>query len=91
MHRKLAAATGGHPVVPPTWTLGSYLITPHPLGGCNMGVSPADGVVDHRGEVFGYPGLHVLDGAIVPEAVGVNPSRTIAALAERAIAEIAKA
>jgi cholesterol oxidase len=91
MHRKLAAATGGHPVVPPTWTLGSYLITPHPLGGCNMGASSTNGVVDHRGEVFGYPGLFVLDGAIVPEAVGVNPSRTIAALAERAMAEIGRA
>jgi cholesterol oxidase len=91
MHRRLAAATGGDPKVPFSWTKFSYLITPHPLGGCNMGASPADGVVDHKGEVFGYPGLHVLDGAIVPEAVGVNPSRTIAALAERAMAEIAKA
>jgi cholesterol oxidase len=91
MHKKLAHATGGHPVVPATWTLGKYLITPHPLGGCNMGASPADGVVDHRGEAFGYPRLHVLDGAIVREAVGVNPSRTIAALAERAMGEIAKA
>ncbi len=90
MHKRLAHATGGHPIVPATWTLGSFLITPHPLGGCNMGRSPADGVVDHRGEVFGYPGLFVLDGAIVPEAVGVNPSRTIAALAERAMAELAK-
>jgi cholesterol oxidase len=49
-----------------------------------MGSGPADGVVSHIGEVFGYPNLFVLDGAIVPEAVGVNPSRTIAALAERA-------
>jgi cholesterol oxidase len=89
MHRKLAAATNGRPVVPFTWSLAKFLVTPHPLGGCNMGTSPADGVVDHRGQVFGYPNLHVLDGAIVPEAVGVNPSRTIAALAERAMAEIA--
>jgi cholesterol oxidase len=59
------------------------LITPHPLGGCNMGVTGADGVVNHLGEVFGYPNLYVADGAIIPEAVGLNPSRTIAALAER--------
>src|SRR5262249_30746389 len=86
MHKRLSAATGGDPVVPPTWSLDSYLITPHPLGGCNMGTSADTGVVDHRGEVFGYPNLFVLDGAILPEAVGVNPSRTIAALAERAVA-----
>jgi cholesterol oxidase len=91
MHERLAAATGGHPVVPPTWTLFSYLITPHPLGGCNMGRNEQTGVVDHTGEVFGYPNLFVLDGAIVPEAVGVNPSRTIAALAERAVAQMVKA
>jgi cholesterol oxidase len=88
MHRKLSEATGGRPVVPATWTALNYLITPHPLGGCNMGTGPANGVVDHRGEAFGHPGLFVLDGAIVPEAVGVNPSRTIAALAERAMMEI---
>jgi cholesterol oxidase len=84
MHKRLSAATGGIPLVPPTWTLAKYLVTPHPLGGCNMGSSAADGVVDHKGEVFGSKNLFVLDGAIVPEAVGVNPSRTIAALAERA-------
>jgi choline dehydrogenase-like flavoprotein len=47
----------------------------------------AAGVVDHRGEVFGYRNLFVADGAIVPEALGLNPSKTIAALAER-IAEL---
>jgi cholesterol oxidase len=40
-------------------------------------------VVNHKGEVFGYPNLYVADGAIIPEALGVNPSRTIGALAER--------
>jgi cholesterol oxidase len=90
MHKRLSAATGGHPVVPPSWSLASYLITPHPLGGSNMGTSPDNGVVDHKGEVFGYRNLFVIDGAIVPEAVGVNPSRTIAALAERAAALMTK-
>jgi cholesterol oxidase len=87
MHQRLAGAAGGWAIVPPTWTLFGELVTPHPLGGCRMGSSSATGVVDHRGEVFGYPKLYVADGAIVPGAVGVNPSRTIAALAER-IAEI---
>ena len=82
-HEQLARATGGVPLVPLTWTLGRDLITPHPLGGANMGRTAADGVVDHRGEVFGYRNLFVADGAIVPEAIGLNPSKTIAALAER--------
>jgi choline dehydrogenase-like flavoprotein len=59
------------------------LVTPHPLGGCNMGSSPEQGVVNHFGEVFGYKNLYVADGAIVPKPLGVNPSRTIGALAER--------
>ncbi len=83
MHRTLAAATNGVPLVPPTWTALKYLVTPHPLGGCNLASTPDEGVVDHRGAVFGYKNLWVCDGAIIPEAIGVNPSRTIAALAER--------
>ena len=85
MHKQLSKATGGVPLVPPTWSIDRYLITPHPLGGCNMAPSPARGVVDHKGEVFGYRNLFVIDGAMVPEALGVNPSRSIAALAERAL------
>ena len=88
VHSKLTAATGGKPFVPPTWTVLRNIITPHPLGGCNMGRSSADGVVDGHGRVWGQPNLWVMDGAIVPRAVGVNPSRTIAALAERAVAEL---
>jgi cholesterol oxidase len=87
MHKKLSQVTGGKDVVPPTWTDLKWLITPHPLGGCNMGTSAVNGVVDHRGAVFGYPGLYVADGSIIPEAIGINPSRTIAALSER-IAEL---
>lgn len=82
LHRKLAFLTAGLPLTPLTWTIGRDLITPHPLGGCNMGSTPADGVVDYKGEVFNYPRLFVADGAIVPKAIGLNPSRTIAALAE---------
>ncbi len=83
MHRDLSHATDGVPFIPPTWTLLKNLITPHPLGGCAMGETIEDGVVNHLGEVFGYPGLYVVDGAILPLALGMNPSRTIAALAER--------
>jgi cholesterol oxidase len=83
MHKQMAEATGGKAWVSPTWTVLKDLITPHPLGGCRMGVSPNDGVVNHRGEVFGHPNLYVTCGAIIPKAVGLNPSRTIAVLAER--------
>ncbi|MBS1815041.1 MAG: GMC family oxidoreductase [Acidobacteria bacterium] len=88
MHQRLSASTGGSPVVPPTWSMLHYLITPHPLGGCCMGTSMADGVVNHAGEVFGYRNLYVADAAIIPEALGVNPTRTIGALAERIAAII---
>jgi cholesterol oxidase len=64
--------------------LGKF-ITVHPLGGCPMSDDPARGVTDHRGAVHGYDGLYVLDGSIVPTALGVNPSKTIAALAERGV------
>jgi cholesterol oxidase len=82
-HQELATATGGSAHLPPSWALAKYLVTPHPLGGCRMGSTPRDSVVDHRGEVWGHRNLFVADGAIVPAAIGANPSRTIAALAER--------
>ena len=63
-------------------------MTVHPLGGVPMADDPAQGVVDHRGKVHGYDGLYVSDGSIVPTALGVNPSKTIAALAERGIAAV---
>jgi cholesterol oxidase len=91
-HRKLAHAARGVAVVAPpiTWTAFHSLITPHPLGGCNMGSDATNGVVNHKGEVFGYRRLYVADGAIVPEALGLNPSKTIAALAERIAEHIIK-
>jgi cholesterol oxidase len=61
----------------------SRIITVHPLGGVPMGEKAEHGVVDSYGEVFGYPGLFVADGSVMPGPVGVNPSLTIAALAER--------
>lgn len=87
-HKDFAESTGGLPLVPFTWSMARYLITPHPLGSCNMGRTADEGVVNHTGEVFGYRNLYVADGAIVPEALGLNPSKTIAALAERIAALI---
>ena len=67
--------------------LGKF-ITVHPLGGCPMSDDPAAGVTDDLGRVHGYEGLYVLDGSIVPTALGVNPSKTIAALAERGVEQL---
>jgi cholesterol oxidase len=64
--------------------LGKFM-TVHPLGGCPMGDDPATSVVDDAGRVRGIGGLVVLDGSIVPTSLGVNPSKTIAAVAERGI------
>jgi cholesterol oxidase len=54
-----------------------------------MGASPQVRVVDASGEVFGHRNLFVADGAIVPKAIGLNPSKTIAALAEHIASGIA--
>ena len=85
-------ATGGTYIPNPIWseTLGRNLVSVHPLGGCSMADSAADGVVDDLGRVFNpaggvHPGLHVLDGSVIPSSLGVNPSLTITAVAERAM------
>jgi len=59
--------------------------TAHILGGACMGATPEEGVIDPRHRVFGYEGLYVIDGAAISANPGVNPSLTIAALAERAM------
>lgn len=62
--------------------------TAHILGGCNIHPSPEGGVLAPNHEVHGHPGLYVLDGSAVPANLGVNPSLTITALAERALSLI---
>ncbi len=83
--RKMVEQLGGRyvPCMVWPWPL-RKTITAHPLGGCFMGDSAADSVVDGRGQVWNYPGLHVIDGSMIPTALAINPSMTIAALAERA-------
>ncbi len=63
-------------------------ITAHILGGCPMGATAADGVIDATCQVHGYPGLYVIDGSIMPANPGVNPSLTITALAEYAMSRV---
>nr|XP_054749099.1 uncharacterized protein LOC129254620 [Lytechinus pictus] len=96
--KKLTSALEGHHIPNPFWkgmlselrnTKG--VITVHPLGGCCMGESGKQGVVNHAGQVFVgnfdnvYPGLLVVDGAIMPRSLGVNPTLTISMVAERCI------
>ena len=57
----------------------------HFIGGMPIGEKSEKGVVDPYLRVFGHPGLHVIDGSVMPANPGVNPSLTIAALAERAM------
>ncbi|MET8367382.1 GMC family oxidoreductase [Micromonospora sp. NPDC005194] len=60
-------------------------ITAHILGGAVIGATEADGVIDPWHRVYGHPGLHVVDGAAVSANLGVNPSLTITAQAERSM------
>ena len=78
---ELGRGYGGSMLIPQPWwpvTLG----TVHPLGGCPMGLDASEGVADSFGRVFGYDNLYVCDGSLIPRALGVPPSMTIAALAE---------
>jgi cholesterol oxidase len=96
--RRATKALGGDFVENPLWSklLGRQLVTVHALGGCPMGDRADSAVVDHKGSVFlssrgdaVHKGLHVIDGAILPMSLGVNPLLTISALAERCCALIA--
>ena len=60
-------------------------MTAHFIGGATIGRSPEDGVVDPYQRVFNYPGLHIADGSAISANLGVNPSLTITAQAERAM------
>jgi choline dehydrogenase-like flavoprotein len=62
---------------------GLYFSTAHQTGSCRMADSPNQGVTNAMGEVFGYPGLYVSDGAAIPSSLAVNTSLTILANAER--------
>lgn len=87
--RTLAEVTGGQPLNILTESIGNTSTTAHILGGCHMGTSADNGVIDTSHQVFGYPGLYVVDGSAVSANIGANPSLTIAALAERAMGLIA--
>ena len=80
--QRIADVLGADYADNPMW-FRKRIITVHPLGGAPMGAHPGDGVCDAFGEVFGFPGLYIADGAAMPGPVGPNPSLTIAAHADR--------
>ncbi len=82
--RRIAEEIGGFP----GGTLGDVAnvpMTAHILGGCAISDDPSTGVIDAYHRVHGYPTLHVVDGAAISANLGVNPSLTITAQAERAM------
>jgi cholesterol oxidase len=81
----LAARTGGIAQSSVMEAVANIPATAHILGGAVIGRDPEHGVIDERHRVFGYEGLLVCDGAAVPANIGVNPSLTITAMAERAM------
>jgi cholesterol oxidase len=87
----LAARTGGVAQSSLMEALANVPSTAHILGGAVIGADPSRGVVDARQRAFGYENLLVCDGAAVPANVGVNPSLTIAAMAEHAMSHVSPA
>src|SRR5882724_3406780 len=83
-HRRRAAGTVPEAVL-------SIPTTAHILGGAVIAGSEDEGVIDARQRVFGYENLLICDGAAIPANVGVNPSLTITAMAERAMSLIPSA
>lgn len=69
-------------------TIAGIPSTAHILGGAVMGENPSEGVIDKDNKVFGYKHLYIIDGSMISANPGVNPSLSITAIAERAIAQI---
>ena len=86
--QKLAQLAGGTAMSMLPEILFNVPGTAHCLGGCVIAESPQRGVVDARHRVFGYKNMYICDGSVVAANLGVNPSLTITALAERAMSFI---
>ena len=83
--RAVAQASGGRAYGTALESVLGVSTTAHILGGARIGDSASSGTISPQHEVFGYPGLFVVDGSAIPGNLGVNPSLTITALAERAM------
>jgi cholesterol oxidase len=85
---RAARAFGGIAITSTSEILFDMPMTAHCIGGCVMGADASQGVIDAQHRVFGYQNLYVVDGSAVGANLGVNPSLTITALAERAMSFI---
>lgn len=85
---KVAKATGGVGLSSMSEIAFNVPMTAHCMGGCAMADSPERGVIDAQNRIFNYRGLYVVDGSMLSANLGVNPSLTITALAERAMSFI---
>ncbi len=81
-----AEVLGGEPLGSVFEALLDVPTTAHLIGGCPLSDDPRHGVVDPYHRVHGHPGLHVCDGSVITANLGVNPSLTITAMTERAVA-----
>jgi cholesterol oxidase len=86
--RAFAAKTDGIPATTINEVLFDIPVTAHLMGGCPMGQNAIEGVIDQNCQVHNYPGLYVVDGSVIPGNLGVNPTLTIAAMAEYAMSRI---
>ena len=86
--RRYSEKTNSIPMSSISESLLNIPMTAHILGGVPFGESAEDGVVGLDCQVHNYPGLHVVDGSIMPANPGVNPSLTITALAEYAMSRV---
>lgn len=84
--RVAAHVMGGFPGSAINEVLLDVPTTAHIIGGAPIGTSPDTGAIDPYQRVYGYEGLHVADGSALPANLGVNPSLTITAMTERAMA-----
>ncbi|MEM9865926.1 MAG: GMC oxidoreductase, partial [Myxococcota bacterium] len=81
--RDLSNELGAELRLHPFSSLARKRMTVHPQGGAVIGTDAESGVVSDVGEVFGHPGLFIFDASTFPTSVGVNPSATVLAVAER--------
>lgn len=86
--KKFAAVAGGTAMSMLPEILFDVPGTAHCIGGCVIAGSSSQGVVDCQHRVFGYKNMYICDGSVVAANLGVNPSLTITALAERAMSFI---